>query len=76
MWEDLLACVNFVLWTWQNFVGIVEKFCWVCENLFLHEVVGIFSWICRKFFFAWLWQNLMVVWICDKSGSGDILVGP
>ena len=23
-------------------MGIVEKFCWVCENSFVHEVVGIF----------------------------------
>ena len=53
----------------------IGKFCWVCENLFVHEVVGIFFWTCRNFLFAWLWQNLVVVWICDKFGSGDILVG-
>ena len=56
------------------FMGI-GKFCWVCENLFVHEVVGIFFWTRRNFLFAWLWQNLVVVWICDQFGSGDILVG-
>ena len=34
-----------------------------------------FSWTCRNFLFALLWQNLVVVWICDKFGSGEILVG-
>ena len=63
------------LWVLANFVGIMEKFCWVCENLFVHEVVGIFSLTCRNFLFPWLWQNLVVVWRSDKFGSGDILVG-
>lgn len=67
-------CVWIYLCVLANFVGIVEKFDWVCENLFVHEVVGIFSWTCRNFLFAWLWQNLVIVWICDKFGSGDILV--
>ena len=71
MWE----CAWIYLWVLANFVGIVEKFCWACENLFVHEVMGIFSWTCINFLFAWLWQNLVVVWICDKFGSGDILVG-
>ena len=43
MWEILLSCVNFVSWTWQNFVGMgMDKFvgmkfdlwkifCWVCD---------------------------------------------
>ena len=59
------------LWVLANLVGIVEK---LSENLFVHQVVGIFSWTCRNFLFSWLWQNLVVVWICDKFGSGDILV--
>ena len=47
-------------------MGIVEKFCWVCENLFVYEVVRIFFWTCRNFLFAWLWQNLVVVWIWNN----------
>ena len=47
IWEILLACVNFVSRTWENFVGMMdkfvgmkffsmknfgcEKFCWVCD---------------------------------------------
>ena len=85
---NLWACVNFVWWTWKNFVGmswiylwvlanlvgIVEIFFWVCDTLFVPKVVGIFSWTCRNFLFSWLWKNLVVVWIYDKFGSGDILV--
>ena len=62
------------LWVLANLVGIVENFFWVCDTLFVPKVVGIFSWTCRNFLFSWLWQNLVVVWICDKFGSGDILV--
>ena len=36
------VCAWIYLWVLANFVGIVEKFCWVCENSFVHEVVGIF----------------------------------
>ena len=46
----LWVCAWIYLWVLANFVGIVEKFCWVCENLFVHEVVGIFSWHAEIFF--------------------------
>ena len=51
-------------------MGIVEKFCWVCENLFVHEVVEFFSWHVEIFFLHgygkiwWLYgyvTNLVVV---------------
>ena len=37
--KSLLACVNFVLWTWQNFVGKfvgMENF-WTWEKIYGHE---------------------------------------
>ena len=64
----LWVCAWIYLWVLANFVGIVEIFCWVCENLFVHEVVGIFFLACRNFLYSWMWQNLVVVWICDKFG--------
>ena len=77
------------LWSWQNFVGMfmdifmgIGKFCGYCENILLGMWEFICAWscgnfflACRDFLFAWLWKNLVVVWICDKFGSGDILVG-
>ena len=39
--KSLLACVNFVLWTWQNLVGIfvgLRNFCsW--EKFYGHEIL-------------------------------------
>ena len=55
----LWVCAWIYLWVLANFVGIVEKFCWVCENLFVHEVVGIFSWHAEIFFlhgYGKIWQ--------------------
>ena len=49
MWEILLACVKFISWTWQNFVGMEIFFCgygkilWVSDfglwNIFVRYVM-------------------------------------
>ena len=68
----LWVCAWIYLWVLANFVGIVEKFCWLCENLFVHEVVEFFSWHVEIFFLHgygkiwWLYGyviNLVVVTI-------------
>ena len=51
MWEILLACVNFISWTCQNFVGIsMDKF------------VGMEKFMGMKF---WLWK--IFFWVCGVS---------
>ena len=75
IWQNFVGMCMDIFMGIGKFCGYCGKFCWVCENLFVPEVMGIFSWTCRNFLFAWLWQNLVVVWICDKFGSGDTLVG-
>ena len=64
------------------FIGI-GKFFGYCGKIFVGYVK---IYLCMKlwefflgmwkfFLFAWLWKNLVVVRICDKFGSGDILMG-
>ena len=97
--KSLLVCANFVLWTWQNFVGYVHRYIcrdgqilwvwnfdlwknfvryvmlilgkfvwlwfWLCENLYVHELVEFFFF----FFIAMekfgscmdMWKILIVV---------------
>ena len=53
MWENLLACVNFVLWTWQNFVGM-------CMDIY--KVIGNFFGYCGKFLLG-MWE-FICAWSC------------
>ena len=51
--KSLLACVNFVLWTWQNLVGMcidifvsMENF-WTWEKFYRHAILTMekFCWV-------------------------------
>ena len=65
MREILLACVNFISWTWQNFVGM-EKFCehgkilWVWD--FGYGSINVGSWkifvviLIMEIFWWWFWS--------------------
>ena len=69
----------------KTFVGyvmlVLGKFCgydfgyvriYLCMGMNLWE---FFSWTCRNFF-AWLWENLVVVYGCvEDFDCGEILVG-
>ena len=65
MQEILFACVNFISWTWQNFVGM-EKFCehgkilWVWD--FGYGSINVGSWkifvviLIMEIFWWWFWS--------------------
>ena len=65
MREILLACVNFISWTWRNFVGM-EKFCehgkilWVWD--FGYGSINVGSWkifvviLIMEIFWWWFWS--------------------
>ena len=65
MWKSFLACVNFVLWTRQNFVGMcMDKF------VGMKKFLDIKFWLWKFFFgyvmlvhgkFLWLW-----FWLCEN----------
>ena len=70
MWKSLLACVNFVLWTWQNFVGMcmdkfvgMDKFCGHETLTYGKNFVGYVMLFHGKFLWLWFWlcENLLAV---------------
>ena len=70
MWKSLLACVNLVLWTWQNFFGVcmdkfvgMDKFCGHETLTYVKNFVGYVMLVHGKFLWLWFWlcENLLVV---------------
>ena len=73
MCEILLACVNFISWTWQNFCGY-GKFSWIWKNFYGHEILVMekFCWVydVGSWKILWLW-----FWICGNlfvHGHGHV----
>ena len=79
MWKSFLACVNFVLWTRQNFVGMcMDKFIGMKKFLdmkfwqwkFFFWVCDVGSWKIFVVMILAMWEFTCCAWTCRKLSVG------